>query len=1082
MGMRNNSKFTILKLSILYIVFLFFVTYARFQLTLSGDEFGGLALPSTMAGNDWGALIQDVNYYGYGFRWIYFILFVLSDNPAFIYTGILIIHIIIMSLLYTLSLRMLNQRDMLQQLGLALTFVFYLIPVAIGTKSPLYSEYSLFMATVLWAMTMVKLLECKTKASKRILSGVLAFLLVYMLTLHERSLAFIMAFVLTVVIDWIYEKKCFVAFETAIPVYLVFNFIQEKIKGFIIQGFWGEKLASGDTVGNTEVTIANPTWFLESKKNFKILLDCIASNIVSETIVSLGIYLLMFVFAVYACGEFFRKEKKWKDFYEENHILFLFLMVSFFTISATIVGISLDWGKSVAVGNIYGYKGYAYVRYYNVWSYVGMFAQLVLLNRILSKINPKKLAGVLLCIFAILTSWFYFFMWPVLKSAIAEIGNSMYFERIGIFSYFTDSIDNSIIFTILLGVLLLSLLLTKKHGNKVMVFCMVVFVSIGLCGFKWKNTDIQSKVDTVYEVFQDMEDICRMPKVIYYLSDSRESRFLIQFTLSRYSVEYCLPDESLEEAIVITNNGKGTYSEYLLEQGYTNIVLDDGKYLWAKGKDYQDALETYQKKELAEIKTIDEELVSYGENVKVIGKTIYQTEPGVIITNWLNRLTYGRYHCTVTYEAQPDTKPVVLDIYSNGEKVDSMNVTVDKDGRARADFTIDSRYMSYLYYTLSSDTKIKLKNLKTEYFCEEKYSSFGNGTPEEFELLQSYMDQLKLKKPVRFLSYYNIIELDSDVGILKDFFDTEDISVWDYKKISDYLHSEEKYSCIVLSVNYSENMIFDLIESHDIICVTEHYVLLAYRDDSLVSLEKEKNILPFNKNNSLSLCYLRQNGTEVLNVSGEILLPTGCYDITVETSDSIEEELFTLIRENGVSIKDEYPVGKAGLNLSYIADGTTKFSLNMNSSDSMQNNRVYITRTGGLRSGDIIDFRKTDRNNYTGSRVYAGDKDGAWTSKKKTAMNLPIDQEGDVTLSIRMKAVEKQQVEIYAGDELIETFEVGEAYDNYEVCIPQKYIENHQLELSVRCLVLYELPEELLEDHSSDMKKIGIKMQSIEVK
>lgn len=1081
----KNNHIYIFGLTIIYTLFQFISTFNNANLSFTGDEFGGLVVPSVLAGNDWSVLIQDVNYYGYGFRWIYCILFRLSNNPAFIYTGILMINVIIMSVLYSLCLIMLDKRNKLLELGMPLTFIFYLIPIAMGTKSPLYSEYSLFFVTVLWTMTLIKLLECQTKAGRRVYSGLLAFLMVYMLTLHERSLAFVMAVVLSVVIDWIYEKKCFISLETAIPVYIIFNWMHKHIKSFVIDYFWGEKIASGSGIANTEVSISNPTWFLESKKNFKIFFDCILSNIATESVVSLGIYLLMFVFAIAACVEFFRKEKKWKDFYRENHILFLLLMVSFFTISATIVGIAMDWGTTVSDGNIYGYKGYAYVRYYNVWSYIGMFAQLVLVRRLSDKIPTRKLQYFTICLFGGVAFWFYHSMWPVLENVMAEYGSSLYFERIGIFNRVITSIDDSILFTMVLGAIFLFGIFTKKYTEKLYILGTTLCIGLGVSGFQLEKTNIQADVDSVYDVVNELEEFCEMPKEIYYLCNSRESRFLIQFTLNRHSIQYELPDESLEEAVVITNDGRGTYADYLLELGYSNLVLDNGKYLWAKGDIYQDAIIKYQDQNLYTANTLENNLVEYGETVKVLGKTIYQTEPGVVFKSWLNSLAYGQYECVLSYQTDSESKNEVVDVYSCGEKVDSVDVLVDETGTATANFIVDSRYLNYIYFTLSSNSETKIRNVKTEYTCIEKYSSFGNGIPEEFDMLKNYIDQIGMKKPIRFLSYYNIIELDSNCSIMEEIFDCDDVSVWNYKRLQDCLQSEDKDCYIILSNYNDEKLIFDLMEAYDILCVTEHYVLLAYRDDNLLNLEQKKGIQPLNRDNSLSLFFLRQTGTELLNAFGEIILPAGCYEISIDGSEQspAEEELFSMIRANGNNSYTDIMIGEEEWKHSYVADGTTTFYLSMNSSENVQNNRVYITRKNGLQPGDRIYFDNINNNSYTCSGLYPGDEDGAWTSKKKTSVTLPIAAEDDISLCIRMKSIETQKVEIYADNELLDTFDVTDSYEDYEVRIPKKYVKEQKLNLTVRSLKLYELPDELLEKNgSSNMKKAGIKLQSMEVK
>ena len=81
-----------------------------------------------------------------------------------------------------------------------------------------------------------------------------------------------------------------------------------------------------------------------------------------------------------------------------------------------------------------------------------------------------------------------------------------------------------------------------------------------------------------------------------------------------------------------------------------------------------------------------------------------------------------------------------------------------------------------------------------------------------------------------------------------------------------------------------------------------------------------------------------------------------------------------------------------------------------------------------------------------------------------------------------MRSAETQTVELYAGEDLMDTVEVSDIYETYDFVIPKSYVKNNQLDLVIRCLVLSELPEELQDSNASSMKKAGIKLQQIELK
>ena len=70
------------------------------DISIIEDRIGDFALPSYLAGLDWSVLIAQTKYYGYGMKWIFFPLFVLTDDPHIIFCCVTFIYIFLMARIF----------------------------------------------------------------------------------------------------------------------------------------------------------------------------------------------------------------------------------------------------------------------------------------------------------------------------------------------------------------------------------------------------------------------------------------------------------------------------------------------------------------------------------------------------------------------------------------------------------------------------------------------------------------------------------------------------------------------------------------------------------------------------------------------------------------------------------------------------------------------------------------------------------------------------------------------------------------------------------------------------------------------
>ena len=96
------------------------------------------------------------------------------------------------------------------------------------------------------------------------------------------------------------------------------------------------------------------------------------------------------------------------------------------------------------------------------------------------------------------------------------------------------------------------------------------------------------------EFVYELEEKVDFPEKIY-IEDVRkmlnhQTFYEYQLLLSRYQVQTDIPEDSVEEAVVFSNNSYGQYPEWE-ERGYKYVILDDNEVVFVKGDKLQKQLE-----------------------------------------------------------------------------------------------------------------------------------------------------------------------------------------------------------------------------------------------------------------------------------------------------------------------------------------------------------------------------------------------------------------------------------------------------------------------------------------------------------
>ena len=96
------------------------------------------------------------------------------------------------------------------------------------------------------------------------------------------------------------------------------------------------------------------------------------------------------------------------------------------------------------------------------------------------------------------------------------------------------------------------------------------------------------KLDICYNVIHKANEIEKLPETIYVYTENPHSIFSYQMILNRYCMQYDFPEESVEEAIV--------FSEQKMEDDkcdikYYCVQLAESEWLYVKGDRYKTSFE-----------------------------------------------------------------------------------------------------------------------------------------------------------------------------------------------------------------------------------------------------------------------------------------------------------------------------------------------------------------------------------------------------------------------------------------------------------------------------------------------------------
>lgn len=578
------------------------------------DEVATIAGGAYWAGLDWSAVVSHAGYYGTGMTALTSVFFKITDDPRIIYILITLFCTLLQSITSIIAYDILKNIFKIQNNIFNCAAAIVSSYCVMTTSTIVFNEHGLILISWLIAWLLLKLNECvqsNSKKKKAVYTVILMLILAYGLTLHTRTILLWIALGITVTFyGWTYRKLLVSA--PALIITGTVGYVTAKFYVHYMQeALWlvnsgGASAEAG--LRNAEVTGILPSIrLLLSPQSWQAWFNIIFGQLHTIAVFTGGVFI---AFIVVFLHFIWRKLcKKNLDDDKEKIERKMMPVVVFFAvcIAATIAGQSLTWLqgsvdviKSGFDNDLYSTKAYGYLRYFGPYCGPIFLMGVVYLFYWKKKIFNYKIPIIISLIF--LEFYWLVCIVPYIYRTTQVGALEFYFPYS--MQGLTDPIGLRTILpasaVLLISVILMIVWIKKEKIIKILIWTGILFIyTYFYIGITWNLEFVeQNKVlaQNSYELVKKVEDEIELPYEIY-VDDSwkkadHNNYYMYQILLNRYKIIPEIPKDSLEEAVLFTND---TYTEDNYEKwkskGYKYYRVGEYELLLVKGTKLQQQFE-----------------------------------------------------------------------------------------------------------------------------------------------------------------------------------------------------------------------------------------------------------------------------------------------------------------------------------------------------------------------------------------------------------------------------------------------------------------------------------------------------------
>lgn len=591
MDKKIRIKYVIIIL-ILCIIPQCFVVMQQYPL-LVGDDVGVISLPAFLSGRRWEDIWKVVAYYGGGYHILLTPLFLLTNNPLIIYRGTLLSYVLleaIIALIVYYILRHYYQCDEVYASALSVLSSYFTY------AKPTYISNEIVLLLGLWLVILVifKLLEYGNIKRKKILFSILlCFVSCYLITIHLRASALLIAIFFTIFLYYLLKKKSLTSPVVTAVCFPLFYLAAQIFNNVVKNTVWIADSSAEINNSNILGGIENVTK-LFNIQYWHAWAAIFFGQLSTVSIMSIGILCPVFIWGLVVLYNFIRKQENITKVKTSTAIIATLLVTS---IIITLGGQSITWLEhahdSINMGaynsnddpNINFARVFTYLRYFSFYTNPLLIIGLVNLKKN-TRVNHKimKWGAALFCILQLFWVLFVFPYICNIRSA-ADVYIPFSLENYGIGEAGPKVYLPAVFICTIFFLLILFLFMRRKSSVGLIILCVFVVYQYIYYGTVHDNP-WWNRGDGSYNLMSSY--LNELPFDHIYVP-YQAMAYEFQFLFNDISVEISLPDDNAEEAVIFTNlypiDGEKYWTSFE-EQGYHSIKIDENEYVFIKGEKY----------------------------------------------------------------------------------------------------------------------------------------------------------------------------------------------------------------------------------------------------------------------------------------------------------------------------------------------------------------------------------------------------------------------------------------------------------------------------------------------------------------
>lgn len=1056
--------------------------YNTFEMKLVSDNIGVLFLPATIAGRDWSGWISLSAYYGWLYYILYTPLFMISQNPYFIYGAVCILNILVRGLIGVLIYHILTMKfDMPQNMW---TVAMSIISSTYAIVSSTNFSSELPALLIVWILTLLILkahTAMNSKKRKCVYSVLIPLLIALSYNIHTRLVILFFAVAIGMLVYYLIYKQWYlypIIFFGGSGVGFAITY---ALKTGIVQLLW--QADSATEVRNA--TLALPKYVSNFRGSIQVVLDIVISNFYKLSLETRGIMLLCAVcligVIIKEIGNHGKTKKNQSTDIEKKVVV---VSVTFgAALVATICTIPLYFGSSITNAYDLGienarFSAFTYLRYYYLYFGPLFVATMAILKHNLIEQKNLRLRYAVPALVG-MALYIFFSVLPHLSTYYVNFYN---------YNFIENDIYRA---NFWIGVIILFIeittwfLLVRYHKEKIILLSLVlilVFNSLHIRSSVFFDLEGASGGDASYTVISMIDQNEELPQNIYYLGTNK-TYIQFMFMLNWKTIIYSVPESDVEEAIVITSSLEISGTEQLLMDGYTYYQLDADEYIWIKGEELHDKLLPYIQTYWSQSKSISESKITYEDDMYKVGKLLYANGDERSVTAMISNPLDGEYVISVAMDVLRSVDSAIgyADVYVDGGLEQTIELT-----EAYFDDGQQLDLSAYTSQSQSLEVQIRLcqgtlvRDLSFYYQTSDTSKRMGMNRESELEQIEDIMERLDCNLPLYVLHEYNYYSVSADLSTLKEVFSVKDIDVLDVTEIDLSKYNKDAY---ILMENDSDNsMIFELVEHYDILCKTSHYTLLMNRNAENEEAIRQADIFCLSSEGRINVDYFRMTADGYLDNNVMNTLAKNIYLVeieknTEETGDSAASLQVMNESTNVLSLTtaDDNMSGTFCL----TEDASISFNWLQQAVDENQGYTVYIMEDiEEFHSGDVISFSDGKLGFYYTS-LHATENWGVWTSDKITEFVFEYDGKEDVDIEIELKSLVAQTVNAYIDGDYVGSYEVGQAPTIITIPVSKEYVMDGEIVLELEGEAVWAAGDIV---GNADTREIGLGLYSITFK